>query len=195
MKNNEISLSERNQQKQLDAMRLVEHVSDSLNTLSWIWGGLTTDIYMGRILREHDDLDYLTWNLYLLKLDFIEAFSSYGWQVQILVNGDLKLKKDCVKVQLGNVELGENAKWTHNSEQGSLFFPASWLKLDSIEFLGMELHVIAPELQYVLKDHPDLLNPNWVLREKDILEKEYLQNILLKRGIDICSLCELIVST
>jgi len=164
-------LSERNQ-KNLDAMRLIESVSRSLKTVSWIWGGFTTDIYVGRILREHDDLDYLTLNLYLLKINLSEVFSSYGWRVENLVNGDLKLKKDGIKVHLGNVELDKTAKWTHNGEKGSLLFPGSWLSFDVVEFVGMKLHVIAPELQYTLKEHPELLNSDWVLREKDILEKE-----------------------
>ena len=188
-----MSLSERNQ-KNLDAMRLVESVSRSLKTVSWIWGGFTTDIYVGRILREHDDLDYLTLNLHPLKSKFAEAFSSHGWQTENLVNGDLKLKKDSLKVHLGNVEFGEAAKWTHNGEKGSLLFPVSWLNLDVVEFSGMELHVIASELQYVLKDRPELLNPDWLIREKDVLEKEYLQDILVKKGIDVCSLHELIIS-
>lgn len=188
-----MSLSERNQ-KYLEAIRLVESVSRSLKTISWIWGGFTTDIYVGRILREHDDLDYLTLNLYSLKSKFAEAFSSHGWQTENVVNGDLRLKKDGIKVHLGNVELGDVAKWTHNGEKGSLLFPVLWLGMDVVEFYEMELHVIAPELQYVLKECPELLNPDWLIREKDILEKECLRDILLKKGIDVDSLHELVIS-
>lgn len=181
-------------QKHLDTMRLVESVSRSLNTISWILGGYTVDVCMGRILREHDDLDYLTLNLHELKSEIAEVFSSHGWQIKDLVNGDLSLKKDNIKVHLGNVELGNVARWTHNGERGALLFPISWLSPDAVEFYGRDLHVVAPELQYVLKEHPDLLNPDWLGREKDILDKEYLQDILLKRGIDICSLHELVSS-
>ncbi len=186
--------SERNRQC-LDAMRLVENISSSLKTISWIWGGFTTDIYVGQILREHDDLDYLTLNLNQLKSMFEEGFSNLGWQSENLSNGDLKLKKDNLKVHLGNVVSdNELAKWTHNGEKGSLLFPALWLTPDTIEFLGTELHVIAPELQYVLKKHSELLNPDWLIREKDIIERKYLQDILLKRNIDVGSLCKLIIS-
>src|SRR5574341_676808 len=179
-----MSLSMRNQ-KNLDAMRLVESVSRSLKTVSWIWGGFTTDIFMGRILREHDDLDYLALNLHQLRLRFVEAFSNYGRQAENVVNGDLRLKKEDIKVHLGNVEFGEHAEWTHNGEKGSLLFPISWLSLDVIEFSGTEVHVIATELQYVLKERPELLNPDWLIREKDVLEREYLQEILLKKGIEV----------
>ena len=162
--------------KHLDAMRLVESVSRSLKTISWIWGGFTTDVYAGRILREHDDLDHLTSNLHRSKSEFVEAFSSHGWQTEHLVNGDLRLKKDGIKVHLGNVEVGEVARWTHNGEQGSLLFPASWLNPKVVVFCGIELHVITPELQYVLKAHPGLLNPHRKSRDQDILEKERLRN-------------------
>ncbi len=181
-------------QECLDTMRLVESVSRSLRTMSWVWGGFTTDIYMGRILREHDDLDYLTLNLHPLRRRLEELFSDHGWQTENLPNGDLRLKKGKIKVQLGNVECGHLAKWTHNGEKGSLLFPVLWLGPDAVEFCGIEVHVIAPELQYVLKEHPELLNPDWLMREKDILEKEYLRNILLQRGTDLCSLHEFVVS-
>jgi hypothetical protein len=182
-------LSERDQQH-LDAMALVESVSRSLKTTAWIWGGYTIDIYMGRMLREHDDIDYLTVHLHQLKPEIAERFSQQGWQTKDLVNGDLRLKKDNVKVQLGNVEIGGVLRWTHNGEKGALLFPVSWLSDDVIEFYGMEVHVVAPELQYILKECPTLLNPDWIIREKDILEKEYLQNVLLKKGVDLCSLHE-----
>jgi hypothetical protein len=125
----------------------------------------------------------------------VETFSGHGWQTKDLENGDLSLKKDNVKVQLGNVEIGEAARWTHNGEQGTLLFPASWLSMETIEFYGMEVHVVAPELQYVLKECPELLNPAWIIRKKDIPEKEHLRRILLEKGIDVCSLHELISST
>jgi hypothetical protein len=189
----EISLSGTGQ-KHLRAMELVEGVSRSLQTTSWIWGGYTIDVWMGRILREHDDIDYLTLNLYKLKAEITKVFSSHGWQPKDLVNGDLGLKKDNIKVHMGNVELGNVARWTHNGEKGALLFPVPWLSVEGVEFYGVEVHVIAPELQYVLKECPELLNPDWILREKDILDKECLRDILLNRKMDICSLHELVRS-
>lgn len=186
-------LSERDR-KQLTTMSLVESVSRSMQTISWIWGGYTTDIYIGKILREHDDIDYLTLNLHQLKPEIAETFLQYRWQTKDLENGDLRLKKGNIKVHLGNVEMGNFAKWTHNGEKGALLFPVSWLSVETIEFYGMEVHVVAPELQYVLKECPELLNPDWIIREKDVFEKEYLRSILLEKGIDVCSLHELVSS-
>lgn len=186
-------LTERDQ-KYLEALKSIESVSRLLKTTSWVWGGFATDIHMGQMLREHDDLDYLVLNLCRFKAEFEEVFSGYGWQTKNLANGDLKLEKDDIKLQLGNVELGEVARWTHNGEKGSLLFPVSWLSVDVIEFYGMELHVVAPELQYVLKEHPELLNPGWLLREKDTLDRKCLQDMLAKRGIDVSSLHKSVVS-
>jgi len=181
-------------QRHLDTIALVESVSRSLDTISWIWGGYTPDIYLGRILREHADIDYLTLNLHRLKSKIAATFSERGWQAKDLENGDLSLKKDNVKVHLGNIEIGDAARWTHIGEQGALLFPASWLSEEAVEFYGTEVHVVAPELQYVLKEYPELLNPAWIIREKDILEKEHLRRILLEKGIDVCSLHELVSS-
>ena len=63
-----------------------------------------------------------------------------------------------------------------------------------VEFYGMGIHVVAPELQYVLKEHPESLNTDWLLREKDILDKVCLQDILLQKGADIGSLHKLVAS-
>lgn len=178
----------------LGAMGLIERVSQSLETVSWIWGGYTADIFLGRMLREHDDLDYLTLNLHQLQSDIAAAFSKHGWQAKHLANGDLKVEKDYVKIHLGNVEFHEFARWTHNGERGSLLFPRSWLSETVVKFYGIGVHVVAPELQYVLKEHPEFLNPNWLLREKDILEKEYVRDILVQKGTEICSLHKLVKS-
>ena len=166
-------------------MRLVETCSTKLGTTSWIWGGFTVDIYTGRILREHEDLDYLTLNLHNLKSQFTELFESIGWQVQNLDNGDIKLRKDGLKIQLGHVEFTDKAKWTHNGEKGHIYFPIKWLRQEMIRFYGIELHVVEPEFQYVLKEYPEMLNPEWVLREKDIVAKQQLRAILESCGIGV----------
>ncbi len=98
-------------------------------------------------------------------------------------------------MHLGNVELGEIAKWTHNGEEGSILFPVSWLTFEVVRFSGIELHVIAPELQYVLKEHPEMLNSDWQLREKDVLDKKYLRDILAKKRVDVCSLYKFVISS
>jgi hypothetical protein len=109
-----------------------------------------------------------------------------------LENGDLKVEKDRIKLHFGNVEFGELARRTHNGEKGSLCFPLSWLSRTAMPFYGLQVHVVAAELQYVLKEHPELLNPDWRIRENDIAEKACLQDLLVQKGIEVCSLHTLV---
>lgn len=162
----------------LSAMELVETFSKSLKTTSWIWGGFTIDIYENRILREHDDLDYLTLNLHSLIPKFSELFASDRWQVNVLENGDLKLQRENTKIHLGHVELSDKARWTHNGDKGSIWFPATWLNFESVNFCGVEIHVVNPEFQYVMIERPQMLNPNWKHRVKDISAQKYLRSFI-----------------
>jgi hypothetical protein len=126
-------------------MELVEAYSGKLETTSWIWGGFTVDIYKNRVLREHDDLDYLTLNLHSLIPQFSEMFARCGWQVKVLENDDLKLVRDGIKVHLGHVEITDKARWTHNGDKGSIWFPSNWLDFQSADFCGIKIHVVKPD--------------------------------------------------
>jgi hypothetical protein len=179
-----MTLSEQNQ-KNLDTMKLVEAISSSLGTGSWLWGGLVPDIYSDHMLREHDDLDYLTWNLHSLRTALTEKFTAQGWLAQAVENGDLCLKKDRVKIHLGNIEFRTHIKWTHNGEKGYLLFPVTWLRMSPVPFYDVEIHIVEPELQYVLKTHPELLNPAWKPREKDIRDKRVLRELLHHKNINL----------
>ena len=180
-------VSEKNQHI-LDAIKLVETISTNLGTTTWLWGGLVVDITQGDFLREHDDLDCLTMNLHQLKSQFSGMFKNLGWGTQNLENGDLKLTKDNIKIHLGHIDLSDKVTWTHNGEKGSLIFPVSWLSLETTEFRGVKTHVVLPELQYVLKKYPKLLNPEWETRDKDILDLKALEKILMKRDVEISTL-------
>jgi hypothetical protein len=179
----------------LYAMELVEAYSKSLKTISWIWGGFTIDIYENRILREHDDLDYLTLNLHSLIPRFSELFASCGWKVNVLENGDLRLQREDVKIHLGHVELSDKARWTHNGEKGSIWFPSNWLNLEPVNFCGVEIHVIKPEFQYVMIERPKMLNPNWKHRDKDISARKYLRSLIEGKGITPQTLFEQVCDT
>ena len=172
----------------LSAMKQVEVTSNALQTTSWIWGGLTLDIYQGYFMRSHHDLDLLTLQLHELVGPLTDRFQADGWQVRRLSNGDLELEKDSTGVQLGNVSFSREVRWTHNGDIGSLFFPRDWLSQQSRRFYDVEIHVVAPEFQYVLLSHPELLNPQWVLREKDIAARARLKTILETDGITVSKL-------
>jgi hypothetical protein len=167
----------------LSEMELVETFSKNLETTSWIWGGFVVDIYENRILREHDDLDYLTLNLHSLISKFSELFTNSGWQVNVLENGDLKLKGNGIKIHLGHVEVSNKARWTHNGDKGSIWFPFEWLKSTPVIFCGIEVHVVEPEFQFVMLEHPQILNPSWKHRDKDILAQRHLRSLIESEGL------------
>jgi hypothetical protein len=174
--------SNKNEQ-QLQAMELLEIYSKRLHTIPWIWGGFIIDVYENHFLREHEDLDYLTLNLHGLIPQFTQCFENDGWQTTLLENSDLKAERESVKIQLGHVELSDKARWTHNGEKGSLWFPREWLNPKPLSFCGVEIHVVAPELQFVLMEQPQLLNPAWRHREKGTIAREYLKGYIKEKGI------------
>lgn len=174
----------------LNSMTLVETFSKRLNTLSWIWGGFSVDVYENRILREHDDLDYLTENLHGLLPQFIRFFENNAWQTSMLENGDLKVERECARIHLGHVELSDKARWTHNGDKGSIWFPLEWLNSKPVNFCGIEIHVVAPELQFVLTERPQMLNPRWKHREKDNVARKYLRKYMEGKRISAQSLFE-----
>jgi hypothetical protein len=177
-------------EQHLHAMELVEAYSKSNHTLSWIWGGYTVDVYENRLLREHDDLDYLTLNLHARLARFTTLFENEGWQTTLLENGDLKAERDSARIQLGHVEFLAKARWTHNGDKGSLWFPREWLISKPVRFCGVEIHVVAPEFQYVLVEHPQLLNPGWIRRAKDNAARNYLKEYIERKGISAQTLFE-----
>ncbi len=167
----------------LSAMKRMEEISSSLETTSWVWGGLTMDIYQGRLLRPHHDLDYITLNLSSLFDLFSRSLRNIGWQVQKLSTGDLQADHQGFTIRLGQLVLSTEACWSHNGDRGSLFFPRDWLGMQAKPFYGFDVHVVAPELQYLLLDHPELLNPEWVARRKDITARSYFLKLLREDGV------------
>ena len=172
----------------IQSMKLVEEISTSLHTTSWVWGGLTMDIYQGCLLRDHHDVDYLTLHLHDLKEPLTGAFLTNGCQAWRLDNGDLKLKKEDIEIQLGHITFSNEVRWTHNGELGSLFFPLEWLNQQSRRFCEIDLHVVAPEFQYIILFHPTLLNSKWIPREKDVTSMASLKSILEAKGVAVAGL-------
>jgi hypothetical protein len=167
----------------LSAMKQVEAFSTGLHSISWVWGGLTVDIHQGRFLREHHDLDYLTLHLHELVEPLAELFYNTGWQSRRLENADLQIENADLQIHLGHVEFSGEVRWTHNGESGSLFFPAEWFDQRSKRFYDIDVHVVAPEFQYALLDHPELLNPDLISRDKDLVPKTQFKTMLEARGI------------
>ena len=81
----------------LSMLRDISQVSESLNIKTYIWGGMTIDIWEGQFLREHDDADGFTENLIAHKDVLIEAYEKLGYQVRFLEDYSiLRIDKDLV---------------------------------------------------------------------------------------------------
>lgn len=65
-------------------LRDVVEVSDQLGIRTHIWGGLSIDIFEGRLLRPHHDIDGFIENLLAYNTKLIDAFSNRGYQVKLL---------------------------------------------------------------------------------------------------------------
>jgi hypothetical protein len=62
-------------------------------------------------------------------------------------------------------------------------------------FCGVEIHVIKPEFQYVMIERPQMLNPNWKHRDKDISAQKYLRNLIDGKRISPQTLLEQVCDT
>lgn len=187
-------LTSERQQIILDSLGLVERVSALVDTTSYLWGGMALDAYAGRLLRNHHDLDYLTLDLHELIVPLRDAFEAEGCMTKELVNGDLKIAGTGIGIHLGHIEIGKQVHWIHNpaSPTGELCFPRSWLSPKRHLLYDTLVHAVEPELEYVLKSQPELLNPQWSPRSKDILALEETKAILEKRDVDLNELQSLV---
>jgi hypothetical protein len=174
----------------LDALALVEAVASEIGTTSYIWGGWTLDIHEGRLLRAHGDIDCFVTDLHQHLGPFSERLQEAGWKVKTVLDGYLlSARKEEVKLQLGHVEIhGDTVHWKHNGNEGTILFPADWLRAEPVPFLGVIVHVAGPELGYVLKTNPSLMNPDWQPRDKDQADIDRLKDLLLEKQIDLDTL-------
>ncbi|MEZ4861385.1 MAG: GNAT family N-acetyltransferase [Caldilineaceae bacterium] len=171
----------------LQSVALVEQISALVGTTSYIWGGLTLDVYAGRLLRKHDDIDYLTVNLCELREAFTQQFATAGCTVSTVANGDPVVRGTGIKLHLGQLMVDGRARWVHNpnAPDGVLEFPATWLALEASTLYNQTVHVVKPELEYVLKCRPDLLNPQWTPRPKDVTAKAALEKMLYAEKVEV----------
>ena len=137
------------------------------------------DVYSGRILREHNDAECLVQDLYTFRDRLQDIFQILGWQTKILANEDLKIVKNGMKTHFGHLTVSEDkATWYHNGNLGQIQFPAYWLGSDPVSFLGYRFYSVKPEFQYVLKLHPEHMNPEWHWREKDKADIKVLRTLV-----------------
>ena len=81
--NSEVSLENKeileSNQAYLNLMHDIYEVSIICSTKTYIWGGLTTDIFEGRFLREHGDLDGFVENMMFILENLIIEYKNRGY--------------------------------------------------------------------------------------------------------------------
>lgn len=167
------------QNNYIETFALIETTCTEIGTRAYLWGGWIPDVYSGEVLRQHDDAEYFVVDLYKYRSKLQKIFSGLNWETKVVENGDLVIKKAGMKFQFGHLEVNDKeAIWFHNGTKGQIIFPKQWLNDNQIVFQKMKFHAVLPEFQYVLKLHPEFMNPDWTKRNKDKKDIRALQKLL-----------------
>ena len=170
----------------LSMLKDIFDVSTSLNIKTYIWGGMTIDVWEGEFLREHNDTDGFTENLVTHKDTLKTAYEKLGYEVKFIENFSI------LRIDKGSIHAGFNplhrkhktAEWKHIGEHGSVFFPEDWLDNEPRNFYGVPVYTSGVKFEYAMKTKPTMLNPDWnVPREKDLQAIEYLKGKILSENI------------
>ena len=180
----------------LKAIESISKIAKDLNTISYVWGGITTSIHQGFFYRPHHDIDLFIINLHVLADKLKMLLDEKGWVVKkILNNHMLILKNNILKIHINNIIVEDQkiAHFKHNGSNGTITFPLKWLRQKPVTFYNIVINVIEPELLYVLKTNPYLMDPeyrNWDERkklkreEKDKKDIPILEKMIINEGID-----------
>ncbi len=172
-----------NESDLLNTLRTLNNVASLLQTKVYVWGGLTQDLYEGKFLREHSDVDCFMLEGNKTKDELATFFQHEGWNV-LDMNGVLSIKKEGSKIHLGHIEPMNASLMKYTFYEGALFitFPTAWLKKEPFMFYGIPVDTTEPEFEYAIRIGPMKLNPLQELREKDTLAVQYFEKRLTLKG-------------
>ncbi len=178
-----------NQTNYIETFALIDTICTEMGTRAYLWGGWIPDVYSGDVLRQHDDAEHLVVDLYKYRSKLQNFFNDLHWETKIVNNGDLVIKKDGMKFHFGHLEIAaDKTFWFHNGQKGQIICPKDWLNEQALQCKGKHFHAVTPEFQYVLSIHPEFMNPQWQLREKDETTIRILTDLLLKKGVELKSI-------
>ncbi|NSW91697.1 MAG: WG repeat-containing protein [Firmicutes bacterium] len=89
---------------------------------------------------------------------------------------------------------GSVAMWRHIGDQGTVFFPYSWLDETPCSFYDVKVYTSGLCFEYAFRKIANLLNADWKKREKDQIAEKYLEAKIIEKGIDVKSLLKSIWS-
>lgn len=187
----------------LSALRLVETLADKSGTTAYVWGGMTTSLHLGYFYRSHHDIDLMIVNLNQFANLFKIAFKKHGWHCEILLNNQmLNVKKGDLKLHINNVIIKEGrALLKYEGDEGSIVFPQDWLRRVPVPFYDTVLHVVEPQLIYVLKSNPHFCNPDYEQWDDEKRKKRanrdtqdilVLKKMLIDRNVNVKALKQLV---
>jgi hypothetical protein len=168
----------------LQILKDIYDVSCECNSATYVWGGFTLDVLEGRFLRKHHDLDGFTLNLLDIRQEASRRYADRGYLIEYSEDFDiLAISRDGYHAAFNRLEVdGETAMWRHIGNAGTVYFPARWLDPAPRDFCGVPVLLAGAEFDYVLKTNVGMLNPQWVLRDKDRAAVARLEEILATTG-------------
>lgn len=188
MKNAAKRIMPESNRRYLEFMRDIYAASGACGVKTYIWGGLTADIWEGRFLREHGDLDGFTENMMEVLYPLMDEYHSRGYETEFRSGFNmLIIKKNGLHACFSPLDKdGEEAMWRHIGEWGTVYFPGEWLDREPRNFLGVNVYTAGLCFEYAIRKLMPLLNPGWVCeREKDREKRVYLEEKMAESGIDI----------
>lgn len=79
---------------------------------------------------------------------------------------------------------GNVAMWRHIGDQGTVYFPYSWLDSTSRNFYNIKVYTSGLYFEYGFRKIVGDLNPEWKEREKDRISKIYLEEKIREKCLD-----------
>jgi hypothetical protein len=170
----------------LSFLRDIFEVSAACGTKTYIWGGFTTDIYEGRFLREHGDLDGFTENLTdhldCLRLEYERRGYSTEFKGEF---GMLVIRRDGHHAAFNPLVLDHSvAMWRHIGDRGTVYFPAEWLDAAPRAFYDTKVYTSGVCFEYGFRSIAGDVNPAWTSREKDKAALIYMAQKLQEQEIE-----------
>ena len=179
-----MEISEKNHQY-IAMLTDIFDISSSIGIKTFIWGGLSIDIWEGHFLREHGDLDGFVENL----IEYLEPLTSEylkrGYRVTFNREFSmLEVEKDLVHACFNPLKINEKtAEWKHIGNDGSVFFPFEWLDGSPRLFYNTKAYTSGIRFEYAVKTKVSMLHPEWQLREKDQNAVKYMEEKLKAKKI------------
>lgn len=182
--NMETIQSEKNKQY-ISLLDDIRNISKELGIKTYIWGGMTIDIWEGRFLREHGDLDGFTENLVENLPYLTEMFQCREYEISF--NNEFlifEVKKGIVHASFNPLKRNAGiAEWQHIGNEGSVYFPYEWLDQKPRDFYNTKVYTSGLKFEYAMKTKIEMLHPKWQLRQKDKDAISYMQEKLKGKNI------------